>query len=123
MDVPPAPASNGHRVVCCYGDPPSYCGAVFMNASPKEVQDHITGTHLSVEHGERTNCKWCIDPISGTRCGDGLLKAQVGKHVCGVHLKMFARRCPHCLRDFSRPDALKRHLANDNIECGRKVHG
>ncbi|KAH9936579.1 uncharacterized protein B0H18DRAFT_326876 [Fomitopsis serialis] len=117
---PPAPAGQNGVTICQLlarnSHPPVLCDRAITDASPRTVQDHISEFHPEHLEGQRTNCEWRLN--TGHACGEGLSAAQLHKHICNVHLRMFACQCPNCQQMFSRPDALKRHLANKNNECG-----
>lgn len=106
---------------CQYGG----CDQVIGDVSPQGVKAHFNAYHplhlMPPDGDERTNCQWHTLPSPGHpdgACGSGILKTHVVRHVCNVHLRLNVRFCPGCLRKFTRPDPLRRHLDNPKIKCG-----
>ncbi|KAH9841901.1 uncharacterized protein C8Q71DRAFT_353218 [Rhodofomes roseus] len=93
-------------LICRYGG----CGLMLHGAiSVKTIKQHLQENHgVAPRSSQSFTCGWT--ELGGTPCSTSLRAGGLAKHVCDVHLRIGAKVCPHCNKELSRLDSVKRHV-------------
>ncbi|OCH93341.1 hypothetical protein OBBRIDRAFT_327679 [Obba rivulosa] len=82
------------------------CAFALDDISPNGIARHLTQFHAHDRtRDSRETCKW-----GACRNHDLMQYSSLGKHISCVHLKFDLWFCPFCSKEFSRWDALQRHV-------------
>ncbi|KAH9942830.1 hypothetical protein B0H21DRAFT_510143 [Amylocystis lapponica] len=101
------------RTQCAWSD----CGMALDDDTSGGIQRHLKEFHYAVWDAEsQGRCVWRtgVPPYDG-QCSKNMKLASLGKHIAECHLRSTVATCQHCKREYSRGDAMQRHL--------RKAHG
>lgn len=97
------------RSPCLWGEG---CNVVLDDLSPNGIARHLSDYHADGQTKDsREVCRWGV-----CKNHDVMQYSSLGKHISCVHLKYDIWFCPFCSKEFSRWDALQRHV---DASCSR----